>query len=45
MEHGAIWITYQPNLPKAEVDQLAKKVKGHDFTLMSRAQHRPDDQR
>jgi Protein of unknown function (DUF3105) len=35
MEHGAVWITYQPNLPKSEVDALAKKVKGHDFTLMS----------
>ncbi|MCW2641417.1 MAG: hypothetical protein JWP76_3723 [Dactylosporangium sp.] len=34
-EHGAVWITYRPDLPKAEVDQLAKKVKGHDFTLMS----------
>jgi hypothetical protein len=35
MEHGAVWITYQADLPKAEVDALAKKVKGHDFTLMS----------
>jgi hypothetical protein len=35
MEHGAVWITYQPSLPKAEVNALADKVKGHDFTLMS----------
>jgi hypothetical protein len=35
MEHGAIWITYKPDLPKAQVDELAKKVKGHDYTLMS----------
>lgn len=35
MEHGAVWITYRPDLPKAEVNQLAKKVKGHDFMLMS----------
>jgi hypothetical protein len=34
-EHGAVWITYRPDLPKAEVDQLANKVKGHDFMLMS----------
>jgi hypothetical protein len=34
-EHGAIWITYRPDLPKAQVEELAKKVKGHDFTLMS----------
>jgi hypothetical protein len=35
MEHGAVWITYQPDLPKAQVDELAKKVKGRDFMLMS----------
>jgi hypothetical protein len=35
MEHGAVWITYQPDLAKSEVDKLAKKVKGHDFMLMS----------
>ena len=35
LEHGAVWITYRPDLPAAEVDTLAKKVRGHDFTLMS----------
>jgi Protein of unknown function (DUF3105) len=35
MEHGAVWITYQPDLAKSEVDKLAKKVKGHDYMLMS----------
>jgi hypothetical protein len=35
LEHGAIWITYRPDLPKAQVDELAKKIKGHDFSLMS----------
>jgi hypothetical protein len=35
MEHGAVWITYRPDLPKAQVDQLAKKVTGRDFMLMS----------
>lgn len=34
-EHGAIWITYRPDLPKSQVDELAKKVRGHDFMLMS----------
>jgi hypothetical protein len=35
-EHGAVWITYNPNkVSKADIDTLAKKVKGHDFTLMS----------
>jgi hypothetical protein len=35
MEHGAVWITYKTSLPKNEVDSLAKRVKGNDFTLMS----------
>ncbi|MGH3804478.1 MAG: DUF3105 domain-containing protein, partial [Pseudonocardiaceae bacterium] len=35
LEHGAVWITYNPNLPRAEVDKLAKKVRGEDFMLMS----------
>ena len=35
LEHGAVWITYRPDLPKAQVDALAKKVRGTDFILMS----------
>jgi hypothetical protein len=35
MEHGAVWITYRPDLPKSEVDKLAAKVKGNDYLLMS----------
>jgi hypothetical protein len=35
LEHGAVWITYRPDLPKDQVDALAKKVKGTEFTLMS----------
>jgi hypothetical protein len=35
MEHGAVWITYQPNLPADQVAVLAKKVKGNDYMLMS----------
>jgi Protein of unknown function (DUF3105) len=35
LEHGAVWITYRPDLPKNEVDQLASKVRGKDFLLMS----------
>jgi Protein of unknown function (DUF3105) len=35
-EHGAVWIAYNPDkVSKADIDTLAKKVKGHDFTLMS----------
>jgi hypothetical protein len=28
MEHGAIWITYQPSLPQSEVSQLKSFVEG-----------------
>jgi hypothetical protein len=38
LEHGAIWITYRPDLPKAQVDQL-KEVAGstgqQDYMLVS----------
>jgi hypothetical protein len=35
LEHGAVWITYRPDLPKAQVDALAAKVQGKNFVLMS----------
>jgi hypothetical protein len=35
LEHGAIWITYNPSLAKDQVDKLASKVRGNDFMLMS----------
>ena len=35
MEHGAVWITYNPSLPADQVETLAKKVRGHDYMLMS----------
>jgi hypothetical protein len=34
-EHGAIWITYRPDLPADQVAQLAAKVRGNNFMLMS----------
>jgi hypothetical protein len=34
-EHGAVWITYNPSLPKDQVEKLAKRVRGNDFMLMS----------
>jgi hypothetical protein len=34
-EHGAVWITYNPSLPADQVEQLAKKVRGNDYMLMS----------
>jgi len=35
MEHGAVWVTYKPGLPKDQVDKLASKVNGRSFMLMS----------
>ncbi|BCB79519.1 hypothetical protein Pflav_059290 [Phytohabitans flavus] len=35
MEHGAVWVTYQPNLPKDQVDKLAERVRGTEKLLMS----------
>ncbi|WP_213456695.1 DUF3105 domain-containing protein [Rhizomonospora bruguierae] len=35
LEHGAIWITYQPDLPKDQVDALAARVRGQEKMLMS----------
>ena len=35
MEHGAVWITYNPDLPKDQVEELASKVNGKSFMLMS----------
>jgi hypothetical protein len=35
MEHGAVWVTYDPKLSKDDVDALADKVRGKDYVLMS----------
>ncbi|GAA3822104.1 DUF3105 domain-containing protein [Sphaerisporangium flaviroseum] len=34
MEHGAVWITYRPDLPKADVDKL-KALVTSDYVLLS----------
>ncbi|MEU4831591.1 DUF3105 domain-containing protein [Streptosporangium sp. NPDC023615] len=34
MEHGAVWITYRPDLPKAELDRL-KELASKDYMLLS----------
>ena len=28
MEHGAVWVTYRPDLPKQQVEQLADRARG-----------------
>jgi hypothetical protein len=35
LEHGAIWITYDSKLSQSQVDKLAVRVKGLEYTLMS----------
>jgi len=35
MEHGAVWLTYAPNLDAAQVTDLQNLVRGHAFVLMS----------
>lgn len=35
LEHGAIWITYDSNLPQDQVDKLAERIRGLEYTFMS----------
>ncbi len=35
MEHGAVWITYQPSLASSDVAQLRNLVSGHSYALLS----------
>jgi len=35
LEHGAVWITYQPGLAAADVTRLADLAKGNPYVLLS----------
>ena len=35
MEHGAVWVTYQPDLPAAQVKTLREMVQGDPYLLLS----------
>lgn len=35
MEHGAVWVTYRPDLAADQVNKLQERVQGRNFTLMS----------
>jgi Protein of unknown function (DUF3105) len=35
LEHGAVWITYQPTLDGQSIEQLRSLVRGHDHALLS----------
>ena len=36
LEHGAIWITYRPDLPRTEIDGLATLARSRNYVLVSR---------
>jgi hypothetical protein len=35
LEHGAVWVTYRPDLPADQVEALARRVRNVEYTLMS----------
>jgi len=35
MEHGAVWLTYAPDLSESQIAELQNMVRGHGFVLMS----------
>lgn len=35
LEHGAVWITYQPNLPQDQIDKLKQLADSQDYLLVS----------
>ena len=35
LEHGAVWITYRPGLPKAELDQLTGQARANPHRMLS----------
>ena len=35
LEHGAVWLTYRPDLPAAAVETLRSLARGHDHVLVS----------
>jgi hypothetical protein len=35
MEHGAVWITYQPDLPADQVTKLQDAAKGQSYVIVS----------
>ena len=35
LEHGAVWITYSPDLPQDQIDKLKGIAQGQDYVLVS----------
>lgn len=43
LEHGAVWITYRPDLPREDIDVLQEKVRGKGYLLLSPYQDQETD--
>ena len=43
LEHGAVWITYRPDLPQDQKDELRNMVEGQDCVLASPYPDLPED--
>lgn len=35
MEHGAVWVTYRPDLPADQVSKLTEEIEGNPYGLLS----------
>lgn len=35
IEHGAVWITYRPDLPADQIEKLEDRVRGESYLLLS----------
>lgn len=35
LEHGAVWVTYRPDLPQQQIDAIAKEAASHQYELLS----------
>jgi hypothetical protein len=35
MEHGAVWLTYSPELPEEDVEELREMARGEPYVVMS----------
>ncbi len=42
LEHGAVWITYRPDLPRDQVDRLRKRAEDQTYVLVSPYPNLPD---
>jgi hypothetical protein len=35
LEHGAVWLTYRPDLPRDQIERLANRVRGRSHLMLS----------